>query len=156
MNLKISVGRQSTQRMPRQAARENRPAPFASYMRPTPAPFPNYSGEQRIDSLRHQQVKRVAPRAAIRKVAEPQPGLLGRAFSWLRGGAAAEKQLRVIETVQLGEKRIVAIVEAEGRRYLIGCGSSGVSLLTKLAELEEESGRIVTAHSIPVGAEIAE
>lgn len=62
------------------------------------------------------------------------PGLLSRAWSWLnsRHGLSATKQLRVAETVQLGDKRFVAVVQVEGRKFLIGGGASGVSLLTQL------------------------
>ena len=62
------------------------------------------------------------------------PGLLSRAWFWLnsRHGLAATKQLRVAETVQLGDKRFVAVVQVEGRKFLIGGGASGVSLLTQL------------------------
>ena len=69
----------------------------------------------------------------IRKLPEaPRMGLLGRLIALLRGGAAAPKKLRLAETVALGEKRFVAIIDAEGRKYLIGGGTSGVALLTRL------------------------
>jgi hypothetical protein len=82
-------------------------------------------------------------RATTRRVLPPEPdeiepempqGLLGSLFSWLRGGAPARKQLRLVETVPLGEKRFVAIIHAQGRKYLVGGGASGVALLTSLDE----------------------
>ena len=81
--------------------------------------------------------------ATTRRVLPPEPdeikqempqGLLGGLFSWLRGGAPARKQLRLVETVPLGEKRFVAIIHAQGRKYLVGGGTSGVALLTSLDE----------------------
>lgn len=65
-----------------------------------------------------------------------QFGLLGRIFSWFRSrvGAANSKELRLAETVQLGDKRFVAIIHVEGRKFLIGGGTSGVNLLTQLDE----------------------
>ncbi len=48
-----------------------------------------------------------------------------------------EKQLRVAETLALGEKRFVAILHADGHKFLIGGGASGVSLLTQLDETQE-------------------
>lgn len=42
------------------------------------------------------------------------------------------RRLRVSETVSLGEKRFVSIVEVDGTSYLIGGGTAGVSLLTQL------------------------
>lgn len=45
----------------------------------------------------------------------------------------AVRRLRVCESVSLGEKRLVAVVEYEGQRFLIG-GAHSVSLLAKLGE----------------------
>jgi len=60
---------------------------------------------------------------------------LMRAFSWVQSKYAmtATKRLRVSETVSLGEKRFVALVTVEGREFLIGGGSAGVSLLAQLS-----------------------
>jgi hypothetical protein len=44
---------------------------------------------------------------------------------------SATKRLRVSETVSLGEKRFVALVNVEGREFLVGGGASGVSLLAE-------------------------
>ena len=54
-------------------------------------------------------------------------------FSWLRErlGTASAKELHLTETVQLGEKRFVALVTVDGREFLIGGGASGVSLLSQ-------------------------
>ena len=93
-------------------------------------------------------------RATTRRVLPPEPdeikqqmpqGLLGSLFSWLRGGAPARKQLRLVETVPLGEKRFVAIIHAQGRKYLVGGGTSGVALLTSLDEPAPSSGSIAPA-----------
>jgi hypothetical protein len=64
----------------------------------------------------------------------PQFGLLGKALSWFRTRATASQHLRLAETVSLGEKRFVAIIHVEGRKFLIGGGTAGVSLLTQLDE----------------------
>jgi hypothetical protein len=64
-----------------------------------------------------------------------RPGLLLRAWAWLRSKyvvTAPKKRLKVAELVNLGEKRFVAVVSVEGREFLIGGGSSGVSLMTQL------------------------
>jgi flagellar biogenesis protein FliO len=46
----------------------------------------------------------------------------------------ARKNLRVCESVSLGEKRFVAVVQIDSERFLIGGSSSSVSLLTRLQE----------------------
>lgn len=84
-------------------------------------------------------------KAAARQIAPPdfaklqslaQGGFLSRIFSWFRErvGAASSKELRLAETVQLGDKRFVAIIHVEGRKFLIGGGTGGVNLLTQLDE----------------------
>ena len=72
------------------------------------------------------------PEAKEQEFETPRRGLLGGILVLLRGEAPAKKQLRLAETVALGEKRFVAIIHAEGHKYLVGGGSSGVALLTRL------------------------
>lgn len=62
----------------------------------------------------------------------PRGGVLSRLFAFLSGRVPAAKKLRVAETVALGEKRFVAIIDADGQKYLIGGGTAGVALLTRL------------------------
>lgn len=69
------------------------------------------------------------------KIALPATAVfLIRGWEWFKKNQrfTATKQMRVAETVQLGDKRFIALVHLEGRRYLIGGGTSGVSLLTQL------------------------
>jgi flagellar biogenesis protein FliO len=47
------------------------------------------------------------------------------------------KNLRVCETVPLGEKRFVAIVEAVGERFLIGGTANSLAVLARLREQED-------------------
>ena len=74
-----------------------------------------------------------------RPVEQAEPGFLVRAWAWMQKKytLTATKRLRVAETVSLGEKRFVSIVYVEGREYLIGGGSSGVTLLTQLGPAQE-------------------
>jgi hypothetical protein len=70
----------------------------------------------------------------------PQPlgaVLLSRAWKWLQKNHTTEKQLRVSETISLGEKRFVALLDVEGQKFLVGGGASGVSLLTQLNSTQE-------------------
>ena len=66
--------------------------------------------------------------------------LLGKAwsaFKWIMQRARAQqahRNLRVCETVSLGEKRFVAVVQVDEERFLIGGSSTAVSLLTRLQE----------------------
>jgi hypothetical protein len=67
--------------------------------------------------------------------ANPSPSSpLLRAWSWInrKYALSATKQLRVAETVSLGDKRFVAVVHVAGQKFLIGGGAQGVSLLTQL------------------------
>ena len=78
------------------------------------------------------KVQKLPPEVEDAEPNLPRPGLLGRLGAFLRSGAPAAKRLRLAETVALGEKRFVAIIHAEGRKYLVGGGTSGVALLTCL------------------------
>ena len=82
-----------------------------------------------------------AMKANSARDADAQPGTLSRAFSWLQKRYALRptKQLRVAETVSLGEKRFVAILHVEDRKFLIGGGASNVSLLTQLDAITESA-----------------
>ena len=96
-------------------------------------------------------VVRGTPRAAF--TPRPEPTLrpepspskrsarsgIARAWVWLHTKyvQTATKRLRVAETVSLGEKRFVSIVSIEGREFLIGGGTSGVTLLAQLGPAQE-------------------
>lgn len=54
----------------------------------------------------------------------------------------ARKNLRVCETVSLGEKRFVAVVQVDDERFLIGGSSGAVSLLTRLQEAKTFAGAL--------------
>jgi flagellar biogenesis protein FliO len=66
-------------------------------------------------------------------------GVLGKqiasAAKWILQGVKAQrarKNLRVCESVSLGDKRFVAVVQVDGERFLIGGAASSVAMLTKL------------------------
>jgi flagellar biogenesis protein FliO len=42
------------------------------------------------------------------------------------------KRLKVAATVSLGEKRFVAVIQVDGREFLVGGGASNVALLAPL------------------------
>jgi hypothetical protein len=98
-------------------------------------------------------VVRDTPRAAFtprpEPVLRPEPSAakrsvhtgLARAWAWLHTKyvQTATKRLRVAETVSLGEKRFVSIVSIEGREFLIGGGTSGVTLLAQLGPAQEQA-----------------
>jgi len=82
------------------------------------------------------------PEPSVMKQRGPGPGFGARAWAWVqtRYAQTAVKRLRVAETVSLGEKRFVSIVNVEGREFLIGGGASGVTLLAQLSPMQEMTG----------------
>ncbi len=61
---------------------------------------------------------------------------MGTAWSWVRRNLVSRqsrKRLRVCESVSLGEKRFVAVIEVDGEQFLVGGASSSVSTLARLA-----------------------
>ena len=75
-------------------------------------------------------------------------GPLSKLLSWLRSKYAQRpvRKLRVSETVSLGEKRFVAILQVDDRKYLIGGGASNVALLTVLDGETPEKPAAVELH----------
>jgi hypothetical protein len=64
------------------------------------------------------------------------------AWLWLlrkRQAHQAGRKLQLVETLQLGEKRFVAMIEAGGARYLIGGGAGQVCLLTRLNQADDQT-----------------
>jgi flagellar biogenesis protein FliO len=62
-------------------------------------------------------------------------GLLSRAWGWLQSRQVARsntRRLRVAETVSLGEKRFVAVVQVDGRHFLLAGGPTNIVLLAQL------------------------
>jgi len=87
-----------------------------------------------------QPVKAAEPADEKRTLAQPlNNGLLSRGLAWLkRSKFVATKQMRVAETISLGEKRFVSVIYVDGQRFLIGGGASGVTLLTPLGSAQAE------------------
>jgi flagellar biogenesis protein FliO len=72
--------------------------------------------------------------AALRTL-RPQTGLLSRFRKWLearRHARFSDRRLRVAETVSLGEKRFVAVVQVDGRHFLLAGGPTNIVLLAQL------------------------
>jgi hypothetical protein len=136
------ASRATTRRLPLAEPEESKPetpqlARAVTNLVPPPEPE---KIEPEIPALAHATNRLVPPPEPEEFDAEmPRRGLLGTLFFWLRGGATARKQLRLVETVPLGEKRFVAIIHAQGRKYLVGGGTSGVALLTSLDEPTRQS-----------------
>jgi flagellar biogenesis protein FliO len=62
-------------------------------------------------------------------------GLVSRAWGWLKARHVVRsniRRLRVAETVSLGEKRFVAVVEVDGRHFLLAGGPTNIVLLAQL------------------------
>jgi hypothetical protein len=69
-------------------------------------------------------------------------GPLASAWTWFRKNyvSSADRRMRVAETVSLGEKRFVAILHVDGCEFLIGGGTSGISLLAQMEKPLHASG----------------
>lgn len=67
---------------------------------------------------------------------------LAAASNWLRKlmvSRKSRKRLRVCETVSLGDKRFVAVIEVDGEQFLVGGASNSVATLARLTRLPEFS-----------------
>jgi len=66
-------------------------------------------------------------------------GLISNAINWIQdrqAGRFSKRRLQVAETVSLGEKRFVAVIQIDGYQYLVGGGATNVALLAKLNSKE--------------------
>ncbi len=54
---------------------------------------------------------------------------------WQKAGTRGKyRRLRLRESLSLGEKRFVAVIEFESQQFLIGGGAASVNLLARLGE----------------------
>ena len=76
-----------------------------------------------------------APRVEREALAQTLGNHLRSAWKWLerrRSAHFAARRLHVTETLSLGEKRFVSIIDVDGTQYLIGGSAENVQLLTRL------------------------
>lgn len=88
----------------------------------------------------------------VKHWSESLPIKIWSALRWIMQRAKAQqsrRNLRICETVSLGEKRFVAVVQVDEERFLIGGSSTAVALLTRLqqtktfaAALDQEAAKI--------------
>ncbi len=67
---------------------------------------------------------------------QPADGsLIRRLAALLRGTATSERRaLRCVETLHIGPKRTLFLVECDGKRFLAGGGSDGINALLPLGD----------------------
>ena len=76
---------------------------------------------------------------------QPLPVLRSRWWEWIRGWLAGirvhrtPRRLRLCESLALGEKRFVAVIEFESQQFLVGGGAASVNLLARLGESHDFS-----------------
>jgi flagellar biogenesis protein FliO len=71
---------------------------------------------------------------------EQRLSVLADAWKWLQNRSKItqrNRSLRVCESAQLGEKRIIALIQADDQRFLIGGTSNSITLLATLTSLED-------------------
>ena len=54
-------------------------------------------------------------------------------IKWRGGSRARVQQMQLVETLSLGGKRQVMLVDCEGERYLVGCGADTVTSIAKVS-----------------------
>lgn len=55
----------------------------------------------------------------------------------------APRRLRLCESLSLGEKRVVAVIQFEGQQFLVGGSAHSVNLLARLGESPDFSELLV-------------
>jgi len=90
----------------------------------------------------------------LRTVVEGVMAKLPQAWKRLQTHARSKqrtRKLRICESAQLGEKRFVALIQADGQRFLIGGTSNSVSLLATLPP-SRKNFRSMLPKDLPVEA----
>jgi hypothetical protein len=87
-------------------------------------------------------------RTPDRPVPERQLGARLREFGicLLRLGRRKSQHLRLCESLPLGDRRFVALIECDGARFLIGGTGNSLVLLTPLNVPSENAGRNESSH----------
>ena len=75
--------------------------------------------------------KRIAPQAGGAEIG----GLAGAVQSWLQLKSQPERRLRIVETVPLGARRSLMLLECDGKPYLAGLSADGVQTIVAAAGL---------------------
>ena len=85
-------------------------------------------------------IVQAAPEQGLRGFQQAIAGPCAAALDYLRALVSRglltpkrQRRLRVSETISLGEKRFLSIVEVDGQDFLIGGGATGVALLAHVA-----------------------
>lgn len=80
---------------------------------------------------RRQEIESVAPAGGL--AGWVLGTLQGRVrIKWRAASRARVQQMQLVETLSLGGKRQVMLIECEGERYLVGCGADTVATLVKV------------------------
>ncbi|MGB6744442.1 MAG: flagellar biosynthetic protein FliO [Terracidiphilus sp.] len=115
---------------------------------PKPVGSPLTAGISKKKETKLQEPAQPAKEPVVNEAPAPPltGGLLIRGLAWLKKNNkfAAAKQLRVAETVSLGEKRFVSVIQVDGQKFLIGGGSQGVTLLTQLGAAQAAAEALQT------------
>jgi Flagellar biosynthesis protein, FliO len=106
---------------------------------PAQPPVPRELPEQRGRTL---SIRIVLPTRSALRLKTLLHGFAS-AWSWMRQQVKTRrtrKRLVVCETVSLGEKRFVAVVEVDGEQFLLGGASSSVTAIARLGPPQRVSG----------------
>ncbi len=89
-------------------------------------------------------IKIVLPRRSALRLAEIVQ-VFASLWTWTRKQVKvrpARKRLRVCESVSLGEKRFVAVIEIDGLQFLLGGASGSVTAIARLESSQKVSGLV--------------
>ena len=93
----------------------------------------------------------IADEVVLRSL-RPQAGLLSRLWEWIqirRAGRSSDKRLRVAEIVSLGEKRFVAVVQVDGRHFLLAGSPNNIVLLAQLQPHDDFEEVLKSTMTVP-------
>ncbi len=97
---------------------------------------------QEVQASRAESKSDFRNRPAAKILISIAAGLWQQVQKVLKTQTAKKKLLRVCESVPLGDKRFVAVVQVDHERFLIGGAANSVAMLARLAESASFAGEL--------------
>lgn len=103
---------------------------------------PQNAGQERLNSFSYHLKQATNHAAGYQPLMPAQRGIVTSAirlfhagcgwFERARAAQSAARRMRVRETISLGDKRFVSILQVDGQQFLVGSSAASVQLLAQL------------------------
>jgi hypothetical protein len=116
-------------------------------------PQPAGSSHAKIGAVASLRFPTFGQRSGSSSILQPLAQGIASAWKWMeqkRTAQVSNRRLKVAETVSLGEKRFVSILQVDGTNFLVGGAAGSVSLLAILDKQSTDKQQSTGSSPIPV------